>query len=274
MGGMPYHLEKGPMFATIEAMYRDRARLRQFLHDLWHGTALGSHGVLSSTSADGGNGVNSTGPDRLQSMREKWFGDVLSGGPQPAWGTSHPDRPGKAFWTGYWSHYYGDVRSIMTETMTRAAEVSLGVGRPADPATAPMPADTRHWPVEFFWKCGQPRFEGWVTWRDEAEGGTGQVTVIVATPATPDTVNPKPATDAVAVDGTVAAGFQGMWVCAHSDHSQWVIIGSIPTPAAAWLVPPTGLLFTRGDGPIGTWAPKYGMGGPPDHPIEFVQGPI
>ena len=119
MGGMPYHLEKGPMFATIEAMYRDRARLRQFLHDLWHGTALGSHGVLSSTSADGGNGVNSTGAQRLQSMREKWFGDV-AGAPQPAWGANHPVENRPTYSTGYWSNYYGDVRAIMTETLTRA----------------------------------------------------------------------------------------------------------------------------------------------------------
>jgi len=276
VGGMPYHLEKGPMFATIEAVYYNKALLRQFLYDLWHGKALGSHGVLSSPSADSPNPTdpNATGADRLQSMRHSWFGDVLGGGPQPPWGGPHPDRPGKTFTTGYWAFYYGNVRQIVTETLTRAAEVSLGVARPADPLTAPMPPDnTRHWPVELFWKCGQPRFEGWVTWRDDEEGRTGQVTVIFATPGTPDTVYTKPAKGADPVEGITASGFQGMWVCAHSDHRRYIMVGSIPTPIGDWHVPKSEVVFTRGEGPVGTWAPKYGLGGPPPGPVIFQQGP-
>ena len=98
------------------------------------------------------------------------------------------------------------------------------------------------------------------------------MTVITATPATPDTVYPQPATGADAINGTLAACFQGMWLCTHADNPQYVVIGSRATPAKEWLVP-LGPLVTRGRGPVGTWAPRYGLGGPPVHPIEFVQGP-
>ena len=75
----------------------------------------------------------------------------------------------------------------MRQTLLRAGEVTLGFPRPA--AGQPLPPGIRHWPVDFFWKCGQPRFEGWVTWRSTTRSPTtGHVAVIFATPATPDTV--------------------------------------------------------------------------------------
>ena len=219
---------EGADVATIEAMYSDRARLRQFLHDLWHGTALGSHGF----SAQRRPMVETVSTRLAPSVSNRCVrsGSVMwQALPQPAWGGDHPVKNRPTFSTGTGRttrrrprHHDGDA--------DLRAEVSLGVGRPANPATAPMPADTRHWPVELFWKCGQPRFEGWVTWRDKAEGGTGQVTVIVATPATPDTVYPRPVTGAGAVGGVVATGFQGMWLCTHADNPQYVVVGSIRDP--------------------------------------------
>ncbi len=74
----------------------------------------------------------------------------------------------------------------MTETLTRAAEVSLGVGRPAiqrPRRCQPTHATGRRVLLE----VRSTTIRGWVTWRDKAEADW-QVTVIVATPATPDTV--------------------------------------------------------------------------------------
>src|SRR5215207_4094736 len=92
VAGMPYHLEKGPIFSTIEAFYNDRDRLPGFLQKLWGGQdPLGTLGVLTSPSADDPNpgSANGTGPKRKSSMVEQWFGEV--GGVQPPWGTVHPD---------------------------------------------------------------------------------------------------------------------------------------------------------------------------------------
>ena len=80
------------------------------------------------------------------------------------------------------------------------------------------------WRVEFFWKCGQPRFEGWVTWRDHQNGGDGQVTVVFATPATPDQVLRRPGDQAEPMRKDRREKWQGMWVCSHADHRQHVMI--------------------------------------------------
>ena len=188
MGGMPFHLEKGPVFATLEAVYNDPQLLPGFLHSLWVGKAdaLGLLGVLASPMYNDKQNVlssNATGEKRLTSMRERWFGEQ-GGNPQPAFGFG-------ALATGYWARYHGDVRQIVAETLMSAGEVALGVDRPDDPVAAGPPTAFGPWPVEFFWKCGQPRFEGWVTWRNHQNGG-GQVTVILATPATPDQVLTRP----------------------------------------------------------------------------------
>jgi hypothetical protein len=279
---MPYHLEKGPIFSTIEAMYNDPARLPTFLQKLWRGQdPLGTLGVLTSPSADDPNNPNSanaTGAKRLASMISQWFGEI-SGPPQPPWGTVHPDPvtglPTLA--TGYWSHYYGDVRAIVGESLMRAGEVALGVDRPAQPppVSAPPPEGTRRWAVEFFWKCGQPRFEGWVTWRRHQEGPGGQVTVIFATPATPDLVLLRPGDEATEITSTTLGAWnrwQGMWVCSHANHAQFPILTVLPTGQGQWLVPTTAM-FTLGFDDVGTWSPNFGSGGSRSDPIEYEPGP-
>lgn len=278
MAGMPYHLEKGPIFSTIEALYNDPTRLPGFLHKLWlRQSPLGTLGVVTSPSADdpqNPNSANATGPQRLTSLLESWFGE-LGGAPQPPWGSPHPVTGRPTFVTGYWSHYYGDVRGIVGETLTRAAEVTLGVDRPIQPPPAPPPIASRHWKVEFYWKCGQPRFEGWVTWR-EHEDDCGQVNVIFATPATPDLVLRRPGDQATKVTEATPQAWQrwqGMWVCSHEDHEQYRVVTALPTPQGQWLVPTSAVLFTRGVGEIGTWAPKFGSGGSADVPVVFQQGP-
>jgi hypothetical protein len=277
---MPYHLEKGPIFAAFEALYNDQTRLSNFLRDLWSGGAdsLGLHGVLSSPLAhDPSSGLTpaQTGTIRKTSMRNDWFGERSSSGAgQPGFGTVDSDGE-LILTTGYWALYYGQVRTIVFETLTRAAEVALGVQRP-DPVPATAPPPNRNWKVEFFWKCGQPRFEGWVTWRDHQDGANGgQVTVVFATPATPDHVLRAPGGGAAEIMTAPSQWpWQGMWVCTHENHKQYVVISSLPTPKEAWLVPTSAVLFTRGVGDVKTWAPFFGEGGASDQPspVAFQSG--
>ena len=277
MGGMPYHLEKGPMFATIEAMYtrpgtappvpprpvawhraRDpmgfSARRRPMVETV--STRLAPS--VSNRCARNGSVMYAGGPSRR--------------GVQAAPGQSRPDlldRVLVALLRRRPRHHDRDAD-------TRGGGLPRRWTACQHPATAPMPADTRHWPVEFFWKCGQPRFEGWVTWRDEAEGrnwaGDGDRR------HTGDTRHRVPASlqrGPIAVDGIVATGFQGMWVCAHSDHPHYVIVGSIPTPASAWLVPPARrAVHPRRWAQSGLGRRSTGWAVLREHPIEFAQGPI
>jgi hypothetical protein len=269
---MPYHLEKGPIFAAFEALYNDRVRLEAFLHELWQGKRLGTLGVITSPSMDSPNpgDANATPSKRLNSLLTKWFGELDGPGTdQRQFGyDTQADR--LTLTTGYWKQYYGDVRGIVAETLRRAAEVSLGVDKP-DPVTAP--AYTRHWPVEFFWKCGQPRFEGWVTWRQDPQTGNGHVTVVFATPPTPDTVLTRPRDGGTEVTTGAMGNWQGMWVCTHENHIQYVLPTFEPSPSGQWFAPTYAVMLTRGVGRVGTWAPSFGNGGPPPGgPVQFQLG--
>ena len=272
MGGMPYHLEKGPIFARLEAKYNgDRALLHQFLEALWLGQPLGDHGVLTSPMYPAPNPsvANAIPAQRKTSMLTHWFGDV-GGSPQPAFGSSHPVTGKVVRHTGYWAHYYGDVRAIVKDTLLRAGEVALGYERPN--VGDPLPPGTRHWPVEFFWKCGQPRFEGWVTWRAHPAQNVGQVNVIFATPATPDPVLDQPSKGGTTPSAVHLTQPQGMWVTSHSSHHQHRVVTYAPSPSGAWLVPESTVMYTHGVDPVGTWSPDFGMGGAPPIAEAFVKG--
>ena len=271
MGGMPYHLEKGPIFARLEARYNgDRAKLHEFLEALWLGKALGEHGVLTSPMypAPDPTVVNADPTERKVSMLEKWFGDV-NGQPQPPFGSIDADG-NIVLKTGYWTQYYGDVRAIVKETLLRAGEAALGYTRPN--VGDPLPVGTRHWAVEFFWKCGQPRFEGWVTWRAHPAQNAGQVNVIFATPATPDPVLARPGNGGTVPSAQQLTQPQGMWVCSHANHQQWRLVTYAPSGSRQWLVPTSNVMYTEGLEGVGAWAPDFGMGGPPPIAEAFVKG--
>ena len=273
MGGMPYHLEKGPIFARLEAKYNgDRAELHQFLEALWlENEALGEYGVLTSPMypSPDPSAVNADPAERKTSMLEHWFGDV-GGNPQPDFESIHPLTGAVVRHTGYWALYYGDVRGIVRETLLRAGEAALGYVRPNP--DEPLPAGTRHWAVEFFWKCGQPRFEGWVTWRAHPAQNVGQVNVIFATPATPDPVLSEPALGATAPDAQQLSQPQGMWVCSHANHDQYPVVTYAPSPLGAWFPPLRTVMYTHGFNEVGTWSPTFGMGGVPPMAEAFVKG--
>jgi len=135
------------------------------------------------------------------------------------------DPPGQGT-TGYWVGYKGNVDAVLREGLIRAIEVSIGIPHDGSPEEA-----TRAWPVDIQWKCPNPYFEVWVTWRRHtADGSEGQVTMLIATP--PDRVNrlvteprlpPAPPTGVPSAiiplpEPIQATDKQGMWLVTHEHH--------------------------------------------------------
>lgn len=257
MSGMPYHLEKGPIFSVLEAFANDSLpRLRKALDDLRAGVALVDVGVVDSTTLHAG--PHPTKAALAAHINEHWLGMSHKAG---KWVGQAPFDPQAPTTTGHWQHYHGPVEAILRQTLIRAAEVSLGIGH-----NASVPADPpRRWPVEFFWKCPQPWFEGWVTWRAGTDGH-GQVTVILATPADtgvvldrptkgrpPCIVNP-PSTN----DPTGKPAGRGMWVVTAKEHDQVAVPSTTPGRLGAWALP--GSVWTD-SGPVVTVMPAEIDGG-------------
>jgi hypothetical protein len=268
MPGMPYHLEKGPVLSVLESYANGGAgasvtrhrNMKVVLDRLRDPTIdLTDVGGLDSTNLDGG----ATNPwptfqDRATHIQQDWFG-MTAAGPQAAFNPANPTR------TGFWVSYYGDVESIVRETLVRALEVALGVDHGAPSAGA-----TRYWRIELFWKCPNPWFEGWVTWRSEsATAATGQVTVIFATPGNGGWVYPDPRSGRnPVVDPASSQTDRGMWIVTHGGHDPYVVSSSIETKPGVLPIPTLGA-FWAGTAPLVTVAPSFGDGGGRDGGLPY-----
>jgi hypothetical protein len=188
--------------------------------------------------------------------------------------------------TGFWFQYFGDVQAILRETLIRAIEVSLGLAHvaPGDEPCGEKP--DRHLPIELFWKCPQRWFEGWVCWRSDRHTGTGQVTVMLATPGhgkpvlesplagkgfvenPPDSTwdpaegeREPPSNGVFSDNGGPRQAPKGMWVITHADHAQLPATPDEgPTTSGRWSIPSFGPTYV-GVGPIVTVAPSEIDGG-------------
>lgn len=250
MPGMPYHLEKGPVLSVLESFCNDdRARLVQALDDLENGVPLADLGPFDDPHLVGPKRPvpYQNGPQLRYHVYDHWLGRQQPGqtnlGPGP---------------TGHWDSYTGPVEAIMRTTLIRAAQVALGIpgGKPS-PATA-----TRHWPIDFWWKCPQPWFEGWVTWRRLGLGERqGHVTVIFATPSDHGVVLRHPQQEAD-VDPQSVPTFltaeQGSWLVSAVDHGQMTV--SRPAPGGRGDVQ-VAVVTTRDGTDVATFAPHRGSGG-------------
>jgi hypothetical protein len=223
---MPYTLTRGPLLTLLENALNpktdpERITRNEVLAALRAGTPLASMPWVAA----GGPGQSVAIPGTLDiRLEQDWFG--------------RPEVPGRIT-TGYWVGYRGDVEGVLREGLIRAIEVSLGIAHDGDPA-----GFTRSWPVDIQWKCPNPWFEVWVTWRRHKEGPNeedrGQVNMLIATP--PDRVNrlttePRnpPPTNGVPevptplVEPVAADEVQGMWLVTNEHHAPLVQLRRVDT---------------------------------------------
>jgi hypothetical protein len=248
MPGMPYHLEKGPLLSVLDAFCNkgSDARLVTALVNLRNGARLTDIGAFDSP-----NLYHPTFPfpfgskaDLVGHFEKHWLGK----------GSLNSATAGKQ--TGHWQFYKGPVETIMRETLIRALELALGV--PHDPLDK-TPTPTRHWTIDFWWKCPQPWFEGWVTWRNATTGG--KVTVIFATPSDDGVVLRQPATEANPAPAAVTQASEGSWLISSERHRQELQVTVAPTSVGAVIFPTT---WTVDDDKIVTVSPWFGSGGTKD----------
>lgn len=153
---MPKHLAKDAFFQRMEERYRDRDTAQRTLADLRNTSQpipLIQIGSVGATVAD-----KKLDPTKMaQHFTQDWF-----------------DNNG-----GWWKNWKGDAEGTLRELLRRALEVSLGLKYTDAVSTAPgvkSGLNDPNWPIEFFWICGLPRFEGYISWNP------GLVTVILLTP--------------------------------------------------------------------------------------------
>jgi hypothetical protein len=285
---MPYHLEKGPTLLIVEQyLNAGQPVMRQLLNVLRasEGTLDWIENGLTALWADPAfsQAPSGSGIGARDDIVTKWFGYSDPTGPKD---------PGLT--TGYWIAYDGDVAEIVRRTLCWALELSLGI-EPGDNGSG----RSNPWPIEVFWKCPTPWFEGWVATRPARGGGwrgpSGTVTIVFMTPshvganvsespiATSATAQPAPGVPSVpswqddyevlgqpvpvtgrprvrAIDRSYAT-----WVVTHQNHATHpgeVIITSNttePSDFTDWGIPQ--LSIYRGEGDVVVVAPSMAAGG-------------
>ena len=261
-GGMPYQLEKGPYFAVAETMldFGGSAEARYALLTLMRaGTNPDQLPTLDSTNLN--VGPLSTADARRDHMDTHWFGKRR---PSPAapWQVQPPLDQAHPIPTGFWHNWYGDADGIVAQTFIRAVEVSLGLEH--ESTDAPI----RFWPIEIFWRCPAPWFEGWVTWRGTSDAG--HVTVHLHTPShdqsalllSPTRGAPDNTRHDYEYEPVACNMEKGMWVIAHEQQQQLPYYAPInPTPPGEpWQLPTFGPFYFS-HGPIVTVQPNEPDGG-------------
>jgi hypothetical protein len=236
---MPYHLEKGPTLSVLEDYLDDDARLVAAINymrppPLGPGGAIAdmvSPGAVFLNSNNLNGGPNPTLADRVRYINEEWLGMSEVGGnwvPQGLFGPAHPT-------TRAWSRWYGDADSILRETFIRAGEMALGIDHDRPTPALPLPRGVRK-RIQILWKCAQPWFEGWVTWRPDS------VTVILCTPGSgapvwtsPDPYTPQPGPPDFKRDPGVYPPRFGMIVVTH-EHNRPTLVPTTTGPTSSGVV--------------------------------------
>jgi hypothetical protein len=268
-GSMPYQLEKGPYFAVTESVLEDQEMRVDVLARLRSGEGFDSMPSLGTASLDAGPWTDFA--TRLAHQNEDWYGKRFNKRTKK-W----EKQPGfdvvKNPTTGYWYSWYGDAEEIMRVVFTRAIEVSLGIPHEPSVTDASKIYPARSWPIEVFWRCPAPWFEGWVTWREHHQQQCcGHVTVHLHTPSHHDsalllspirsapqstradylpdygqhTVPPEPPAPPLRSSGY---GDRGMWVIAHREQREHPSYGPTSGTLGSWDLPSFGpVVESRGD---------------------------
>jgi hypothetical protein len=285
---MPYTLTRGPLFTLLENTLNPTTPQEVAVRDdallaLRGGSAITAIPWVTSPDVAA---IALPQNDPLTTRIERdWFGKQKNGqnwDPQDAF-------TGQT--TGYWVGYYGDIEPVLREGIMRAIEVSLGITRDDHPSQA-----TRQWPVEVNWKCPNPYFEVWVTWRrHRQEPEEGHVTMMIATP--PDKSNrlvteprtpppPKPPRQPRPTPlqpPAAATDSQGMWLVTREHHVQHTVdqevavaavdiigglvdtVGSLlGLPDQHWIVPMPSTFWEDTGDVVVVAPPDYAGGADPD----------
>jgi hypothetical protein len=212
MPGMPYHLEKGPLLSVLDDFCNrgDDQRLLRALGRLRAGDRLRDIGAFDSPNLynPAWPWPYDAEPNLADHFDDHWLG-----------------RPGP----DHWLFYTGPVEAIMRETLIRAIELAMGVVH--EPENFEPTVATRHWTIDFWWKCPQPWFEGWITWRrincgcedpddDHEDCSRGHVIVLFATPSDDGVVLDDPTAEATLVGPNVTHASEGSWLIAAAKHER------------------------------------------------------
>jgi len=250
MTAQPYWFQKGPTLAILESFANDDVtRLVAALDQL-----RGDIALLDVQDGDANQWIQSPAfeadPDvRRGQLAGSWLG---------LGGMLGPQEPQ----TGAWMQWNGPAEQILRTTLTRGAEVALGL---APDEEVPAEGPRRHWRVELFWKGSCSWMEGWVTWRRHSlEPDTGQVTVILCTPPIPSPLRDTPFTtapDEPDYEYPVANvdSDRGMWVVASSRQRLSWARSTDATPGPLRF-PGFGASFESDDGVV-VVRPSYAEGG-------------
>jgi hypothetical protein len=251
---MPYQLEKGPYFSVTESVFEDLATRIHVLIRLRNGEDPNTMPTVESTSLDPAHGGVDTHRERLDHQNLHWYGRRESPPYSNHWIDQKPFDSVTNPTTGYWHNWYGNAEKIVSETYTRAIEVSLGI--PHDPTMKDYgwihQHKTRQWPIEVFNRCPAPWFEGWVTWRGHTSGN-GHVTVHLLTPSHVDsnlihspfrqTTTPEYKDERTGVS-LASDGERGMWVVTHEKQDvvkppggAFGLLSSVVGSGDDWTVP-------------------------------------
>lgn len=221
MSGMPHVVETGPLFSKLTERYSnadEEERKKLLLHFYNDPLVVPNVGGNSGPDEYGPTMAESdldavalrtkTEASRVSHVNDHWFGLAAVGDQYVPW-QPKPAMGDRKWTTGWWAKWRGDAHGIFRETVIRALEISMGLNHlfESAPTTnvdiAGWPAAKRHWPIQFLWMCGPPKFEGWVHWRsfngvtlakDTGASGLasepldkeGVVTVIFTTPGSVD----------------------------------------------------------------------------------------
>jgi hypothetical protein len=286
-GGMPYQLEKGPYFAVAESMLGFGGNCDERLELLklmLRGDDPNTFPTLNSRTLDApGNPRVPDATERYVHMNIHWFGRQQPGGPGTQWIDQDAFDINDPKPTGYWRQWYGQAGKIVADTFIRAVEVSLGIDHVA-PGKQPdidSLVATRCWPIEVFWRCPAPWFEGWVTWRREPDD-SGHVTVHLHSPShcgsalllSPVRQSPDNQVLDYKDEPVSSAADRGMWVIAHKEQVQHNLYAvTEPSPPGAFPLPQFGP-FVESRGDIVCVQPNEPDGGVRGQGRNYVPGPV
>jgi hypothetical protein len=303
MTGMQHSVDKGIFFSFLDSRYGAVDRRVAILEAMRAGGAdvfrdAGTLNGFGGPNAPGlGGATQADANGRLGHLYRHWFGYVATGSTSAADDKAAANAPpnnrswswqlrpppgvgGGGPWptkttTGWWGRWNGNAFDIFRTTLVRAVEVSLGltVGDPVPRDAEGRPTPLRHWPIDFLWICGAPKFEGWVSWRCDDDlnanpaSNAGRVQVLVVTPSIGDDPDPgtgynsgislsltggvgpvhgapfrdydlvDPPADGIARD--TSRRTHGLWVIGHEFSQVEVVPGTFPSqqdPNDDWLV--------------------------------------